>query len=80
METQNVTLSLPKVLLRRAKHVAVERGTSLSRLLAEYMERAIRDDERCSAARERMSRRLACGLERGTNGEPPGPREALHER
>lgn len=80
METQNVTLSLPKELLRQARHVAVERGTSLSRLLAEYMERAVRDEERYAAARRRMSRRLARGLALGTRGERPAPREALHER
>lgn len=80
METQNVTLTLPKELLRQAKHVAVERGTSLSRLLAEYMARAIRDDERYAAARQRISGRLARGLDLGTGGERPAPRESLHER
>lgn len=33
MEHQKVTLSLPKELLKRAKHIAIERGTSLSGLL-----------------------------------------------
>lgn len=37
MEYQNVTLSLPKATLRRAKHIAIERGTSLSGLLTSFI-------------------------------------------
>ncbi|SHF72137.1 hypothetical protein SAMN02745218_02952 [Desulfofundulus australicus DSM 11792] len=38
MEYQNVTLSLPKEVLRRAKHIAIERGTSLSGLLTHLLD------------------------------------------
>ena len=41
MDHQNITLSLPKELLRRVKHLAVERDTSVSALLIEALEEAV---------------------------------------
>lgn len=38
MEYPNVTLSLPKNVLRKAKYMAIERGTSLSGLLTPFLE------------------------------------------
>ncbi len=80
METQNVTLSLPKALLNEARHLAVERGTSVSKLLAEYVERMVRDDENYRKAMRRARRRLAMGFDLGTRGKVATRREALHER
>ena len=80
MLSQNVTLSLPKELLKQAKHLAVERGTSLSHLLAEYMERMVRQDERLGAASRRISHRMKKGYALGTAGRVTHSRESLHER
>jgi hypothetical protein len=80
METQNVTLSLPKAILNEARHLAVERGTSVSKLLAEYIERLVRDDENYRKAMRRARRRLASGFDLGTRGTIAVGREALHER
>jgi hypothetical protein len=80
MDTQNVTLSLPKALLRQARHVAVERGIPLSRLLAEYMERAVREGDRSEEARARLRALLAQGFDLGTGGVAPASRDELHER
>jgi hypothetical protein len=80
MARQNVTLSLPKELVRQARHLAVERGTSLSKLLAEQLQRAVADEERYEEARHRLNRRLARGLDLGTRGKRPASREALHAR
>jgi hypothetical protein len=80
MSTQNVTLALPKDLLKEARLVAVERGTSLSGLLAEYLERAVRDDERYQRARRRIRQRLRRGFPLGTQGSKLPARVHLHER
>ena len=45
MEYQNVTLSLPKEVLRRAKHIAIERGVSLSGLLTQLLEELTRKED-----------------------------------
>jgi hypothetical protein len=37
METQNITLSIPKVVLRKTKLIVVQRQTSLSRLLTQAL-------------------------------------------
>ncbi len=80
METQNVTLNLPKTLLRQARHVAVERGLSLSRLLAEYMQRAVRDEERYEAARRRALKRMEVGFGAGAASVARWTRDEAHER
>jgi len=80
MSTQNVTLALPKDLLKEARLVAVERGTSLSGLLAEYLERAVREDERYEQARRRIRQRLRRGFDLGTKGSKLPTRVHLHER
>lgn len=55
MDHQNVTLSLPKEILRRAKHIAIERGTSLSGLLTHLLEELTRqEDAYCLAKRDHL--------------------------
>ncbi len=79
MTTQNVTLALPKELLREARLLAVARGTSLSALLTEHLRRALHDDAAYEAARRRIRRRLRQGFDLGSGGALP-PRGDLHER
>jgi len=43
--SRNLTLTLPSDLVRRAKIAAAARDTSLSALIAEYLERLTRDDD-----------------------------------
>ena len=80
MERRNITLSLPEEVLRRARHIAVERRRSLSGLLAEYMERIVDEDRRAAAAARRMDRRLKRGVDLGTRGRATWTRDDLHER
>ncbi len=80
MERQNITLSLPKDLLREAKHLALDRGTSLSAMLAEFVEKMVRDSEGYERARIRTRRRLAKGFDLGTEGKVRVSREQLHDR
>jgi hypothetical protein len=80
MEYQNVTLSLPAEVLKEARHLAVDRGLSLSKFLASVLEeQAIRARE-YRQARGRALRRMRDGLELGTNGRITWTRDELHER
>ncbi len=66
METQNVTLSLPKKVLQKAKFIAVERNTSLSALLAGFIEEIVEQDEKYKEARARHQAVLEKGFDLGT--------------
>lgn len=80
MERQNVTLSLPKSLLRRAKMIAASRDKSLSELLRESLEEKVREANGYKKARERQLRLLNRGLDLGTKGRIRTTREELHGR
>ena len=80
METQNITLSLPKELLREAKLLAVERQTSISGLLKEILTEAVAQEDRYAKARSRHLEALRQGADLGTPGRIGRPREDLHER
>lgn len=80
METQNITLSLPKELVRKAKHLAVERQTSISALLKELLSEAVAREDRYAAARSRHLDALRHRTDLGTGGAVRWSREELHER
>lgn len=80
METQNITLSLPKVLVRKAKLVALERQTSISGLLKDLLTEAVAQEDRYVAARSRHIEALRQGADLGTRGRIGWTREDLHER
>lgn len=79
-DTQNVTLSLPKPLLKDARHVAVERGISLSRLLADTLTEAVARDRAYDKSAVRFLKRMERGFRMGTNGRRPSSRADLYER
>jgi metal-responsive CopG/Arc/MetJ family transcriptional regulator len=80
MERQNVTLSLPKSLLKKAKVVAATRDKSLSEFLRESLEEKVRDATGYKRARERQLKLLRKGLNLGTKGLITTTREELHAR
>lgn len=80
MEYQNITLSLPKELLLKVKHLAVERQTSVSGLLAQTLENLVRQEEAYSHARQRHLQLLERGTNLGTGGRITTKRDELHER
>jgi hypothetical protein len=79
-DTQNVTLALPRRLLKRAKRVAADRDTSVSKLLEEALARAVDDVERYTAARRRHVAGLGRTIDLGTGGRITWTRGSLHER
>jgi len=74
----NITLTLDPDLLREAKVLAARRGTSVTALLAEQLERLVREDQGYEQARERALARLSSGFD--LRWEPPKTRDELHER
>ncbi|HEY4693136.1 MAG TPA: hypothetical protein VIH16_06835 [Bellilinea sp.] len=79
-KTQNVTLAIPKEILRKAKILAVKNNTSLSGLLTKTLEAIVSDDEKYQQARLSNIKLLRKGLNLGTQGSISWTREELHDR
>jgi hypothetical protein len=80
IEKQNVTLSLPKSLLRKAKIAAIEHETSLSGLMVELLTEFVEHKEQYANAKRHYLVLLAKETDLGTQGESNWTRESLHER
>ncbi len=80
METQNITLTLPKSVLRRVKALAAQRHTSVSRLLTETLQDLVARETGYAAARRRQLDWLARGVNLGTHGQASWTRADLHDR
>jgi hypothetical protein len=80
MDTQNVTLSIPKKILHKAKLLAVKRNTSLSGLLSNTLEELVELEEGHQQAYQRSPEWLEQGSDLGTEGQISWRREELHER
>ena len=80
MNRQNVTLSLPKSLLKKAKVIAASREKSLSELLRESLEDKVREANGYKKARQRQLKLLKEGLDLGTKGRITTTRDDLHDR
>jgi hypothetical protein len=74
----NVTLKIEADLLREARILAAEEGSSISALLAARLEQAVRDRLGFREARRRALARLRTGFD--LNWTPPRSRDELHER
>ena len=80
METQNITLALPRKILVRIKVIAAQRQTSVSGLLTRALIQLAEHEEAYSHARRRHEERLEHGFNLGTRGRLKTKREELHER
>ena len=78
--TQNVTLAIPKDVLRKAKILAVQRNTSLSGLLSQTLVELVSHHEAYDRACQRNLTLLKNGLDLGTHGNATWKRDELHER
>jgi predicted transcriptional regulator len=79
-ENQNVTLSLPRQLLKRVKRLAADRETSVSALMADALARLTDEERRYSSARKRGLGALRSARSLGTRGKASWTRADLHER
>jgi hypothetical protein len=85
MAQKNVTITLPEETVRKAKHLAVDRGISLSRFIAELLEAKVGEQRteptpEYLAARDRELARMKEGLPLGLSRGITWTRESLHER
>jgi hypothetical protein len=77
---QNITLTVPRALLKRVKRVAADRNTSVSALLTEALGRLADEDRRYAAARKRALTALRSTRSLGTQGRRTWSRDELHDR
>ncbi|BAF60989.1 MAG: CopG family transcriptional regulator [Pelotomaculum sp.] len=80
MEYQNITVSLPKDILLKVKHIAVEKRTSVSGLLARTLEDIVKKEDSYRKARERHMALLNDAPDLGTGGKIGWSRGDIHER
>ena len=77
-EKQNLTISLSRDTIQKAKVLAARRSTSISGLVAEQIEILVGDDEAYDRAERQAIALLDHGLHLG--GGTPAHRDDLHER
>jgi hypothetical protein len=74
----NITLKLDADLLREARVMAAQEGTSVSAMLAARLEKIVRERRAYDSARRRALARLKQGFD--LRWTPPRSRDELHER
>ena len=77
MARRNITVQVDEGVIGRAKVLAARRGTSVSALVAQQIERLVDEDERYEAAARRARKLMADARERGGRD---WRREELYER
>lgn len=80
VETQNITLAIPKYILMKVKWIAVQRQTSVSGLLTRELERLVQREDAYVHARQRHLDCMEQDSDLGTNGRILARRDELHER
>jgi hypothetical protein len=79
-ETRNVTLALSRPLLRKVKLLAVERDTSISGLLTDFLEEIVKKHDDFEKARRKAVSDLRRPPDLGTGGRASWKRDDLHRR
>jgi hypothetical protein len=75
---QNITLSIEKDLIQKARVLAAQRQTSISRMLSDELQKLIEDTNEYEWARRRAFNHISKGFHLG--GRITVTREELHER
>jgi predicted transcriptional regulator len=74
----NLTLKLDRDLIKKVRVLAAENETSISAIVAEQLEKAVRDRDGYEQAKRRALARLKHGYSLGY--KPPASRDELYER
>ncbi len=74
----NITLKLDRDLLRKVRVIAAEKDTSVSALLAEQLEKAVRERDGYEEAKRRALARMKRASNLGYT--PPDSRDEFYER
>ena len=80
METQNITLAIPKKTLQKIKVIAAKRNSSISRLVTDALEKLANEETNYAEARDRQIRMLREGISLGYGNNKLPNRDELHER
>jgi len=80
METQNITLAIPKKTLQKIKVIAAKRNSSISRLVTDALEQLANEESNYGEARERQIKQIREGLNLGYGNDKLPNRDELHER
>lgn len=80
METQNITLAIPKKTLQKVKVIAAKRHSSVSRLVTEALEKIANEETNYAEARDRQLKMLREGINLGYGTNKLPNRDELHER
>jgi hypothetical protein len=75
---QNITLSLDKELIKKARIIAAQKETSITRMLAEELKQLVDKEEKYQRAKIKAITQLNTGFHLG--GKIIATREELHER
>jgi len=75
---QNITLSLDKDLIQRAKVISAKKRSSISKMLSQELQRIVESTEKYEVARRKAISDLRTGYHLG--GIITASREELHER
>jgi hypothetical protein len=80
MEKQNITLSLPKEILKKSKMLAAKRGISINELVRELLQMSTENEEGYHASADRQVKQMKGGIPLGTRGKVSWQRDELHQR
>jgi hypothetical protein len=80
MEKQNITLSLPREVLKKGKILAAEKGISLNELVKQLIQMNAQEEEGYRVSGERQAKRMKEGVNLGTKGKISWRRDQLHQR
>ncbi|MCX6055946.1 MAG: DUF6364 family protein [Chloroflexi bacterium] len=80
MNYQNITLSIPKEVLKQARIIAIQRRQSLSGIVTEFITEIVESDMTYQQAYQRQTKQLDKGFELKFESGSRSNREALHER
>jgi len=80
MEKKNITLSLPREVLKRGKIMAAERGISLNELVRQLLQEAAEDGKEYRSSADRQIKLMREGIGLGTKGRISWKRDQLHQR
>jgi hypothetical protein len=80
LERQNITLSLKKELIKKAKIIAIQNNTSLSKLLADLIEKKVSENDEYARAQDEQLKMMQEGFDMALDGSVGWRRDELHER
>ncbi|RJQ30425.1 MAG: CopG family transcriptional regulator [Peptococcaceae bacterium] len=80
MEYQNITLSIPKEILKKVKHIAVEKNTSVSGLLSRHLADIVARNDAYKNAKAGQMELMEKGFNLIGKRKTLWNREELHDR